>query len=141
MSGNPGHTGHTGSTGRKGLQGTPYGAPGTTFYSPTGRVTTSTVLGGNMTVLTNAYGTTYLLSAVTDPINVTLPSGIGASDYGAFWTFRNTYTNTKVLAFTNTAGIVYNGDSAATSISLQGGNAITLVFSGSSNTTSTYIAI
>jgi hypothetical protein len=71
----------------------------------------------------------------------TLPDTIPASDYGAFWTFRNNTVDPKLLTFTNTAGIVYNGNSAATSITIGSSNALTLVFSGSSNTTSTYIAI
>lgn len=139
MSGPAGHTGHTGATGRKGLQGTPYGAPGTTFYSTTGRVTTSTKT-GDFAVQTSEYGINYLMTGASD-ITVTLPSTIDLSDYGAFWTFRNNYSANKTLTLANTAGVVYNGSSAATSVTIVPSNALTLVFSGSSNTTSTYIAI
>jgi hypothetical protein len=74
-------------------------------------------------------------------ITVTLPDIIPETDYGAFWTFRNNSGFKQFITLTNTAGVVYNGDSAATYIPLESANAITLVFSGSSNTTSTYIAI
>jgi hypothetical protein len=139
MSGAPGHTGHTGITGRRGLQGTPYGAPGTTFYSTSGRVTTSTKL-SDFTVSTSEYGINYLMTG-TSNITVTLPSVIDIGDYGAFWTFRNNYSASKTLTLANTAGVVYSGNSAATSVTIASSNALTLVFSGGSNTTSTYIAI
>jgi len=142
MSGPAGHTGHTGATGRRGLQGTPYGAPGTTFYSPSGRITTSVGGGfGNSQVgpRTDAYGVTWLIGTANGT-DVTLPSTISSNDYGAFWSFRNNQTTSKLLTFAN-GTVQYNGDAAATQITLGSGNSITLVFSGGSNTTSTYIAL
>lgn len=140
MSGAQGPTGPTGATGRKGLQGTPYGAPGTTFYSPTGRVTTSS-RAEDITAPTSEYGTTYLSTSAFSGITVTLPSVIPQSDYGAFWTFRNTYNNPKNFYFANTAGILHKGNSTTTTIQIPGDHSVTLVFSGGSNATSTYIAI
>ena len=141
MSGPAGHTGHTGLQGRRGLQGTPYGAPGTTFYSPSGRITvgTSTNGGNTHSPSTSAYGIYFLMGTGTQ--NVILPSTISSNDYGAFWTFRNNQSSNKSVNFTNTAGIVCNGNSAATTITIATGNSLTLVFSGGSNDTSTYIAI
>ena len=142
MSGPAGHTGHTGATGRRGLQGTPYGAPGTTFYSPSGRITTSVGgASGNSQVnpRTDAYGVTWLIGTANQT-SVTLPSTISSNDYGAFWSFRNNQTTSKLLVFTN-GTVQYNGNDAATEITLGSGNSITLVFSGGSDTTSTYIAL
>ena len=142
MSGPAGHTGHTGATGRRGLQGTPYGAPGTTFYSTSGRITTSVGGGaGNSQVSprTDAYGVTWLIGTA-GTTNVTLPGTISSNDYGAFWSFRNNQTTSKLLVFTN-GTVQYNGDAAADRLTLGSGNSITLVFSGGSNTTSTYIAL
>lgn len=143
MSGPAGPTGPTGAPGRKGLQGTPYGAPGTTFYSPSGRITTSAKV-SDFTVSTSEYGINYLIMTASDSnVRVTLPDTISASDYGAFWTLRNNTADTKNLTFANTAGVLVNGVSVSeqTSMKLGSSNALTLVFSGSSNTTSTYIAI
>jgi len=142
MSGPAGHTGHTGATGRRGLQGTPYGAPGTTFYSTSGRITTSVGGGaGNSQISprTDAYGVTWLIGTANGT-DVTLPGTTSSNDYGAFWSFRNNQTTSKLLTFTN-GTVQYNGDAAATQITLGSGNSITLVFSGGSNTTSTYIAL
>jgi len=142
MSGAPGHTGPTGATGRRGLQGTPYGAPGTTFYSTAGRITTQSGTSGggvNIQPTTSAYGVTWLMGS-GDPI-ITLPSTISASDYGAFWRFRNNQTSKKTMTFNNTAGILYNGDPAATSFDIQPGTTVTLVFSGGSDSSATYIAL
>jgi hypothetical protein len=142
MSGKPGHTGHTGATGRRGLQGTPYGAPGTTFYSPSGRITTS--VGGSsgnsqVSLRTDAYGVTWLIGTATTT-NVTFPSTISSNDYGAFWSFRNNQTTSKLLVFAN-GTVQINGNDTADRLTLGSGNSITLVFSGGSNTTSTYIAL
>ena len=142
MSGAQGPRGHTGTTGRKGLQGTPYGAPGTTFYSTSGRITTSVGGGaGNSQVSprTDVYGVTWLIGTA-GTTNVTLPGTISSNDYGAFWSFRNNQTTSKLLVFTN-GTFQYNGDAAADRLTLGSGNSITLVFSGGSNTTSTYIAL
>lgn len=142
MSGAPGHTGHTGTTGRRGLQGTPYGAPGTTFYSTSGRVTTSAQSGPEVSVQAVGYGITYLLSGSRDAVTITFPSVMSSNDYGAFWTFRNLQDGVnKTLNLVNTAGVVYNGNSSASNVILGFSNSLTFVFSDGSNTTSTYIAI
>ena len=112
MSGAQGPTGHTGATGRRGLQGTPYGAPGTTFYSPSGRITTSTQSGAVVEPRALDYGIVYLLSGTRNQVTITFPSVMSSDDYGAFWTFRNIDDSVnKILTLTNTSGVVYNGNS------------------------------
>jgi hypothetical protein len=141
MSGAPGHTGHTGTTGRRGLQGTPYGPPGTAFYSPSGRITSSTETGATVNIRTVDYGTFYLLSGSRSTAELIFPTTQSSANYGAFWTVRNIYSASKTLTLTNTGGVVYNGLDNVTEIVLTPDKSITFVFSGSSNATSTYIVL
>jgi hypothetical protein len=147
MSGPAGHTGHTGATGRRGLQGTPYGAPGPSFYSTSGSVTTSNITGAPRPInISNYDGHSGWLfnfpgSGGSWPIN--LPTINSSSYYGVFWTFTNntTTSNDLTLTFSNTAGIQYNGLTDATTATLSPNQSVTLIFSGGSNATSTYIAL
>lgn len=132
-----GPTGPTGMTGRRGLQGTPYGAPGTAFYSTSGRVSFSNQDSSTMTAAVGDYGITYLLRSSDTYITVTLPTSMSSTHVGAFWVFRNTYTETKSLTFSTGEGtppaIVYNGVSDAQNVNLAPGNAIALIYTGTAN--------
>ena len=142
MSGPAGHTGYTGVTGRCGLQGTPYGAPGTSFYSSSGRIpfvaNTTLSPSSNIYITTPAtYGTTYTITT-TDFNQIIFAASMLASDVGVFWTFRNNTASTLLTISLSNATAVYNGSSAATSVKLAVGNSITFVYSG---TGTSYIAI
>lgn len=89
MSGAQGPRGHTGTTGRKGLQGTPYGAPGTTFYSTTGRVNV-TILDGNVqSAQFIDAGGLYTLQQNAIVPQLSFPSNLTSDQYGTFWTVTN----------------------------------------------------
>ena len=138
MSGAPGHTGPTGATGRRGLQGTPYGAPGTAFYSPSGRVPIVKISNAtSQTVAPGGYGTTYVVTDISFN-SIVFPESMSAGDVGAFWTFRNN-TSSALLDIALTSGsIVYNGLSAGVDVRLAAGNSITFVYTGVGTS---YIAI
>ena len=91
MSGKPGHTGPTGATGRKGLQGTPYGAPGTTFYSPTGRVNVTINADSSTVTFANAGGAYSIQASATMP-TFSFPTNLTSNEYGTFWTVTNTFS-------------------------------------------------
>lgn len=85
-----GPQGPTGITGRKGLQGTPYGAPGTTFYSTTGRVNVTTTSGGSFDVLLTNAGGLYTIQTAGQP-SFRFPTNLTSDEYGTFWTITNGY--------------------------------------------------
>lgn len=129
-----GPIGPQGIVGRRGLQGTPYGYPGTAFYSTAGRVPVVNVTSGtSISPATSGYGTLYnIRTAIT---GITFPS-VPGGDVGAFWTFRNNSGSTLAINLT-TGTATYNGDAAATSVQIADGNSLTFVFvSGTS-----YVAI
>ena len=151
-----GHTGHTGITGRKGLQGTPYGAPGTTFYSTSGRVNVTPVLtrdqGDNTIVLTNAGGVYTILNdmGVNNPQFI-FPSTLTSDQYGTFWTITNGYTtgfsiniNSGIFKLTVPGTVITClqgvGETNFIRMSLNAGQSITFVFFAGSTTTAEYIA-
>jgi hypothetical protein len=131
MSGAPGHTGHTGTTGRRGLQGTPYGPPGTTFYSPSGRVTlVDTRSSTNVNVAVGEYGALYILNnAEADNYYAQLPETMNTADGGAFWTFLNNGLRDVNLNFTN-GTVSANGEVDGSYMTLAVGNSITIVYTG-----------
>jgi hypothetical protein len=94
MSGAQGPQGHTGTTGRKGLQGTPYGAPGTTFYSTSGRVNILSVQpggqGNNEASLIHAGSVFNITQTSGSPPVFTFPIDLTSDQYGAYWTLTNT---------------------------------------------------
>ena len=150
-----GHTGHTGITGRKGLQGTPYGAPGTTFYSTSGRVNVTPVItrdtGDNTIVFTNAGGVYSILQDMgPQSPKFIFPNNLTSSEYGTFWTITNGYTNARnisILGINNlkVPGKVITcaqgfGETTFIQMSLNVGQSITFVFFAGSTTTAEYIA-
>lgn len=153
MSGAQGPRGHTGTTGRKGLQGTPYGAPGTTFYSTSGRVNVITVVGGqvgtNALALTTA-GDLYAIQSETVLPTFTFPSNLTSDQYGTFWTITNQYiTGDQKISITSgilnltISGSVLNcpqGQGLSIDVGLSPGQSITFVFFAGSGATAEYIA-
>lgn len=61
-----------------------------------------------------------------------------AADVGAFWTFRNNSGSLITPITLVNATAVYNGKSAATTVSIASGNSLTFVYSG---TGTSYITI
>jgi len=153
MSGAQGPRGHTGATGRKGLQGTPYGAPGTTFYSTSGRVNVITVVGTgagtNALTLTTA-GDLYAIQSQIAYPTFTFPSNLTSNQYGTFWTITNQYTTedqkisiTSGILNLTISGSVLNcpqGTGVTIDVGLAPGQSITFVFFAGSGATAEYIA-
>lgn len=143
MSGPAGHTGHTGATGRKGLQGTPYGAPGTSFYSPSGRVITSVgdTSGTAFNLSTDSFGTIYLVTSGTDA-EVAAPR-VDSTHIGGFWTIRNNTGANRVINFgkMSSNGVYYNGNDYAGFVTLADGNSLTLVITAASADVGTYVLL
>ena len=150
-----GHTGHTGITGRKGLQGTPYGAPGTTFYSTSGRVNVTPVItrdtGNNTIVFTNAGGVYSILQDMGPGIpQFIFPNTLTSGEYGTFWTITNGYTNARNISILGINKLTVPGqvitcaqgfgETTFIQMSLNVGQSITFVFFAGSTTTAEYIA-
>jgi hypothetical protein len=146
-----GPQGHTGTTGRKGLQGTPYGAPGTTFYSTTGRVDVTDASGGAITIpLTNAGGL-YTIQTAGQP-SFRFPSDLTSGEYGTFWTITNGYISMEqriiisegIFKLTIPGSVLTcpQGENPQPSIDLglAPGQSITFVFFAGSGATAEYIA-
>ena len=157
MSGNPGHTGHTGATGRKGLQGTPYGAPGTTFYSSTGRVDAFDIIdagvGQNSILLTTAGDVYRCDSVMFVPPEFVFPSNLTSDHYGTFWTITNGLTDGPAQEIIIAGGIFKLTIPGSVLTCQQGANpaqfirlgltsqqSITFVFFAGSGATAEYIA-
>jgi len=154
MSGAQGPRGHTGATGRKGLQGTPYGAPGTTFYSTSGRVNVITVIaqpGTNALALTTAGDLYAIQSEITSP-TFTFPSNLTSNEYGTFWTITNQYTtgDQKISITSGIFKLTISGSVLTCQqnqnpnfyidLGLAPGQSITFVFFAGSGATAEYIA-
>jgi hypothetical protein len=142
MSGPAGHTGPTGATGRRGLQGTPYGPPGTSFYSTSGRIITATpdTGGAYINLSTDTFGTVYLLVSGQDT-EVVAPAKV--EQIGGFWTIRNNTGANRVVNFgkMSSNGVYYNGTDFAGFVTLGAGNSLTLVISAASADVGTYVLI
>jgi hypothetical protein len=80
--------------------------------------------GTSISPATSGYGTLYNITAAIT--GITFPS-VSADDVGAFWTFRNNSGSTLAITLT-TGTATYNGDAAATSVSIADGNSLTFVF-------------
>ena len=157
MSGKPGHTGHTGTTGRKGLQGTPYGAPGTTFYSTSGRVNVTAandpyIYGTTPVIFTEAGGLYAIQSSTNGTPQFVFPSTLTSDQYGTFWTITNQYTdeaqriyiNSGIYRLTIPGGKINcpqgQNPNVYIDLGLAPGQSISFVFFAGSNTTAEYIA-
>lgn len=152
MSGAQGPRGHTGTTGRKGLQGTPYGAPGTTFYSTTGRVNV-TILDGNpqSAQFINAGGLYTLQQDAITP-QLSFPSNLTSDQYGTFWTVTNGNTqlnqriniNSGIYKLTIPGSVLTCQQNQIPNfyidLGLAPGVSITFVFVAGSGSTAEYIA-
>jgi len=150
MSGPAGPTGPTGITGRRGLQGTPYGAPGTTFYSPSGRVPEVNSVTSQTYVPslgTNSGSMYCITSAINDPI-IYLPGSLTSDQYGSFWIITNSGGGDgqriflRGLTQLTLSGVVLtmNPIGQYISIYMSAGETITFVFVGGSGSSTTYIA-
>ena len=139
--GQQGGTGPTGFQGVQGPQGPPYGPPGPNFYSSSTRLALS---GSTGSVATSLYPTAasvatyYSIAGASAPVttSITLPASTTGLLTGAFWVFRNNTSNALTLSLVNGTA-VYAGSSAAASVYISSGNALTLVYSG---TGTNYIA-
>lgn len=148
MSGAQGHTGPTGITGRRGLQGTWYGAAGSSFYSSTGTVPTTqitssaTVTYANAGGIYNIQGTSY-----TDPL-ISFPTSLTSDQYGTFWTFNNTtgqaaqriLLNTGVYKLTLPGQVLTCSTGQQIALYIYPTQSITFVFVAGSGTTAEFIA-
>jgi hypothetical protein len=151
MSGDPGHTGPTGTTGRKGLQGPPYGAPGTTFYSTSGRVTLTEVLpggaGNNDALLINAGVVLNMTQLGGDPPLFTFPIDLTTDQFGTYWTITNTIApneqNIKIrnmYKLTIPGAVLTVGAGQQIDLSVYRGHSITFVYVAGSAGTAEFIA-
>ena len=147
-----GHTGHTGATGRRGLQGTPYGAPGTTFYSTSGRVNVSE-LPDNPTIydLTLAnVGSVYTFGGTfySYPPSIGFPTNLTSDEYGAYWTITNTTANTGqeitigrgIYKLTVAGAVLTVGVGEIIRLATTQGSSTTFVFVAGSGSSAEYIA-
>jgi len=117
-------------TGRRGLQGDGIGPTGLNFFSSGGRVTTVTPAypPSYIQLATSGYSTHYNIesSSIT---TITFPTSMTAGDTGAYWSFRNNTGVSKTI--TLSSGVAYyNGLSNATSITMNAGNGMALVWTG-----------
>jgi hypothetical protein len=151
MSGDPGPQGHTGATGRKGLQGTPYGAPGTTFYSPSGRVVVLGVeaggAGNNEATLIRAGSVFNITQVAGNPPLFVFPIDLTTDQFGTYWTLTNTIganeQNIKIqnmYKLTIPGAVLTVGVGQQIDLSVYRGHSITFVYVAGSAGTAEYIA-
>lgn len=152
MSGPAGPTGHRGIVGRKGLQGTPYGAPGTTFYSTTGTVPVTIMTsggppGGSVTYL-NAGGVYNVQGTGNTAPNINFPTNLSTDQYGTFWTITNTTGQADqlitiqagVYKLTLPEAVLTRSDGQEIALFIYPAQSVTFVFVAGSNTTAEFIA-
>jgi hypothetical protein len=138
-------TGPTGIRGQDGLEGVlgwtgiigPTGLRGWgggTTPGPTGgsNFKLSAVSSGtSITVTTATLGTTYYITT-TGITGITLPSSMSGITAGAFWLFQNDSGAGLTITLTNGTA-TYNGDTAATSITMPIGSGFTLAYFSASS--------
>ena len=138
-----GPQGFPGCTGPNGLQGTPYGPPGTTFYK-SGAIPVPSDFSGLSGTLGPANSGYYFLFKLTSSptIDFSTYTPVPSTDSGVFWSFKNTSGSTlNVNIFPPTgatglpstsstgAGVYYNGNPIATTLTVVDGAGFTIVYS------------
>jgi hypothetical protein len=151
MSGAQGPQGHTGTTGRKGLQGTPYGAPGTAFYSTSGRVDVILAFPGGGSVnevsLIRAGSVFNNTQTSGSPPVFTFPIDLTTDQFGTYWTLTNTVGAQELTIniqgmykLTIPGAVLTVGADQRIVLSLYAGHSITFVYVAGSAGTAEYIA-
>ena len=136
LTGQDGIQGELGSTGPTGPQGL-LGWGGGTTTGPTGTPNfklSGVSTGTSITVTAASLGTTYYIT--TALTGIVFPSSMTGITSGAFWVFQNNTDTTLSIALTN-ATVIHDGDPVAAAISLDSGDKIMFVYTG---TTTTYIS-
>jgi len=138
-----GPTGPTGVTGQKGLQGPAQGATGTSFYQggvlPAYNYYTSNP---SITLSTSTSGSYYFMNSGVSAVTVNAYNPSFGTDDGYFWTFQNnsgvdiTVTWNPTGAMSGSpgtggpgGGLVYNGNTTATSFGIRNTSGVTIAFS------------
>ena len=151
MSGAQGPQGHTGTTGRKGLQGTPYGAPGTTVYSTSGRVDLRSVqaggAGNNEASLIRAGGVFNITQIGGSPPVFVFPNNLTTDQFGTYWTLTNTIGAAErtiniqgMYKLTVPGAVLTVGVGQQIVLSIYVGHSITFVYVAGSAGTAEFIA-
>jgi hypothetical protein len=151
MSGAQGPQGHTGTTGRKGLQGTPYGAPGTTFYSTSGRAVVRDVqaggTGNNEASLIRAGSVFNITQTSGNPPVFVFPIDLTTDQFGTYWTLTNTIGSAELTIIiqgmyklTIPGAVLTVGVGQQIVLNLYVGHSITFVYVAGSAGTAEFIA-
>lgn len=151
MSGAQGPQGHTGTTGRKGLQGTPYGAPGTTFYSTSGRAVVRDVqaggTGNNEASLIRAGSVFNITQTSGNPPVFVFPIDLTTDQFGTYWTLTNTIGSAELTIIiqgmyklTIPGAVLTVGVGQQIVLKLYVGHSITFVYVAGSAGTAEFIA-
>lgn len=137
-----GPTGPTGVTGQKGLQGPAQGPTGTSFYQggvlPAYNYYSSSP---SITISPSTSGSYYFMNSGVTAMTINAFAPSFRTDVGCFWTFQNnsgvditvTWNPNSLSGVPSTSspggGLVYNGNTTATSFGIRNTSGVTIAFS------------